>query len=602
MLSKNFGETLRKLNRAIERQIINVVISALNSLRSRGIISSQALPDVYLDKPRHESHGDFSCNIALRLAKSEGKQPMEMAEMIAGTVRKETEESGLFSKIETAKPGFINFSISNSLIKKLLKEALNAGMLFGRSDMFKGKSANVEFVSANPTGPLTVGHGRHAVVGDTIANVLHAAGYKVEREYYFNNAGNQMNILGDSVRLRYLEKLGEKIIFPDTHYQGDYIRDIAEMLLKENGEKLRNSENVKPFKERAEKEIFKEIDGTLKRIGVVFDRYFNENSLYETGKVAETVSELRSRNLAYDKDGAVWFKATEFGLPEDKVIIKSTGEPTYRMPDICYHIDKIKRGYDLIVDIFGQDHHATVPEVQAGVKALGFSTEKIKVILIQFVTLTRKGVAVKMSTRKANYVTLDEMISAVADEMRDRLSKQYADVEKRFAPEDFDRMARDAVRYFYIMRKTDAHLNFDLDLATSQSMENPVYYIQYAHARICSIFKKYYADTGEKEIDFSNTNENDIAPLKEEKELKIIKMLARFPRLVEEIATSLEIHRLHDYLTELASELQQYYTVHRVLNPDNRSLTHARLALIHAVRNVIQNALALLGISAPESM
>ena len=590
------------MNRAIEKKIIEEILTALKSLKESGKISAEKMPDVYLDKPKHESHGDFSCNIALRLAKAEHKQPMEMAGLIADAVRKGTEKSGLFSKIETAKPGFINFSLSDSIIRNLLNEALSSGALFGHSDMFNGKSANVEFVSANPTGPLTVGHGRHAVVGDTIANVLQAAGYKVEREYYFNNAGNQMNILGDSVRLRYLEKLGDKISFPDTHYQGDYIRDIAAALLEENGDKLRNSEKVTPFKERAEKEIFKDIEGTLRRIGVVFDKYFNEYSLYETGKVAETVAKLRSLGYAYDKEGAVWFKTTEFGLPEDKVIIKSTGEPTYRMPDICYHVDKIGRGYDLIVDIFGQDHHATVPEVQAGVKALGFSTEKIKVILIQFVTLTRKGVAVKMSTRKANYVTLDEMISAVADEMCDRLSKQYADIEKRFTAEDFDRMARDAVRYFYIMRKTDAHLNFDLDLATSQSMENPVYYIQYAHARICSIFKKYYADTGEKEIDFSRATESDIALLKEEKELKLIKMLARFPRLVEEIATSLETHRLHDYLTELASELQQYYTVHRVINPDNPLLTRARLALIHAVRTVIQNALGLLGISAPASM
>ena len=512
-----------------------------------------------------------------------------------------------------AKPGFINFYLKDNVVRGLLREALEAGEDFGRVDVGKGKSANVEFVSANPTGPLTVGHGRHAVVGDTIANILEAAGYDVTREYYFNNAGNQMRNLAASVRHRYFEMVATMAYsqnpppLPKDPYMGAYLKDIAGEILKKHGDFL-DLNDLKPFKEEAEARIFKDIKATLKKVGVVFDNFFNESSLVEKkegekpSKVDETVKRLLELGYAYDKEGAVWFKATEFGLPDDKVIVKSTGEPTYRLPDMCYHIDKINRGYDLIVDIFGQDHHATVPEVQAGIKALGYSTDNIRVILLQFVTLTRKGEAVKMSTRKATYVTLDEMIDEIASEMRGELKKQYEDIEERTSPEDFLRMARDAVRYFYIMRKANAHLDFDLDLAKSQSMENPVYYIQYAHARICSIFRKYYGDTGEDEIDFTRFDEKELGLLKEEKELKIIKLLARFPRLVEELASSLETHKLHEYLTEVASELQQYYTVHRVINPENAALTRSRLALIHTVRIVIRDTLSLVGISAPESM
>lgn len=589
------------MNREIQAKIILEITRALESLKSSGELELDPVPEVYLERPKYEDHGDLSCNVALRLAKPERRDPMKIAESIAEEIEKSAGRKAPFSKIEVAKPGFMNFYLREDVVRALLHEILASGSDFGKIDLGNGKRVNVEFVSANPTGPLTVGHGRHAITGDTIANILDAAGYEVTREYYFNNAGNQMNVLGESVRLRYLELLGDKMEFPDTHYQGGYIGEIAKQLVEEHGDSLRDSD-LKPFTKRAETVVFEEIKGSLARIGVVFDRFFNEYDLYTDGKVEKTIEKLRKLHYAYDKDGAVWLKTTEFGLPDDKVIVKSTGEPTYRLPDICYHIDKIDRGYDLIIDIFGQDHHATVPEVQAGVKALGYSTEKIKVLLLQFVTLTRKGEAVKMSTRKATYVTLDEMIDAVASQMRAELLKQYDDIDKRTSPGDFQRMAVDAVRYFYIMRKANAHLDFDLDLAASQSMENPVYYIQYAHARICSIFRKYYSDTGEADIDFSTISGKELAPLKEEKELKIIKLLARFPGLARELAEGLEIHKMHEYLGEVASELQQYYTIHKVINPDDPLLTRARLSLIDAVRSVIRNSLRLLGISAPERM
>ncbi len=589
------------MNREIQAKIILEITRALESLKTSGDLELDPVPEVYLGRPKYEDHGDLSCSVALRLAKPERRAPMKIAESIAEKIEKSAGRKAPFSKIEVAKPGFMNFYLREDVVRGLLHEILASGSDFGKIHLGNGKRVNVEFVSANPTGPLTVGHGRHAITGDTIANILDAAGYEVTREYYFNNAGNQMNVLGESVRLRYLELLGDRVEFPDTHYQGEYIGGIAKQLVEEHGDSLRDAD-LKPFRERAETVVFEEIKGSLARIGVVFDRFFNEYDLYTDGKVEKTIEKLRKLDYAYDKDGAVWLKTTEFGLPDDKVIVKSSGEPTYRLPDICYHIDKIDRGYDLIIDIFGQDHHATVPEVQAGVKALGYSTEKIKVLLLQFVTLTRKGEAVKMSTRKATYVTLDEMIDAVASQMRAELLKQYDDIDKRTSPEDFQRMAVDAVRYFYIMRKANAHLDFDLDLAASQSMENPVYYIQYAHARICSIFRKYYSDTREADIDFSTISGKELAPLKEEKELRIIKLLARFPGLVRELAEGLEVHKMHEYLGEVASELQQYYTIHRVINPDDPSLTRARLALINAVRTVIGNSLRLLGISVPERM
>ena len=333
---------------------------------------------------------------------------------------------------------------------------------YGRTDKYKGKRANVEFVSANPTGPLTVGHGRNAVIGDTVANMLESIGYEVDREYYFNNAGRQMRLLGDSVRLRYLELLGEKIDFPEDYYQGEYIKEIASELVKEFGNSLKNEEPEGKFKEKAEQVIFEDIKNSLKLLGIEFDTFYNENTLFEEGKIEALLKVFKEKNLSYKKDGAVWLKFTELGGEQDKVIVKATGEPTYRLPDIAYHKTKFDRKYDLMVDVFGSDHAATYPDVLAGLKALGYDTEKIKVLIYQFVTILENGEVVKMSTRKANYVTLDELV---------------------------DEVGSDVVRYFFNMRNLTSHMNFDLTLAKKQSDENPVFYLQYAHARICSIIR-----------------------------------------------------------------------------------------------------------------
>ena len=404
---------------------------------------------IIFDVPKIESHGDLSTNAAMLLTKQLKKNPRQIAEEI---IKNLEPDSKVIFKTEIAGPGFINFFFTKEFITGIIKNILKNENSFGKSEKYSGKTANVEFVSANPTGPLTVGHGRNAVVGDTVANLLEWIGYKVDREYYFNNAGRQMRVLGDSVRLRYLELCGETINYPEEYYQGDYIREIAEGLFKKNGNKLKDNKPEGIFKETAEKEIFNEIKKTLQRLNIKHDIFFNENSLYEDGKIKSLLGTYREKNLSFEKDGAVWLKLSEIGNEQDKVIVKSTGEPTYRLPDIAYHSTKFDRGYDLIVDLFGSDHNATYPDVMAGVKVLGYNVEKVKVLIYQFVTIMENGEAVKMSTRKANYITLDQLI---------------------------DDVSSDVVRYFFNMRNITTHMNFDLTLAKKQSDENPVFYLQH---------------------------------------------------------------------------------------------------------------------------
>ena len=412
-----------------------------------------------LEIPKTVSHGDFSCNVAMMLTKKLKKNPRLIAEEIISNLKYDEE---IIQKIEIAGPGFINFFFAPPFIAKVIENILTKKENYGRTDKYKGKRANVEFVSANPTGPLTVGHGRNAVIGDTVANMLEAIGYDVEREYYFNNAGRQMRVLGDSVKQRYLQLLGDKIDFPDEYYQGEYIEEIAAEMVKDFGDSLRNEKPEGKFKEKAEHAIFNDIKKSLKLLGKEFDTFSNENTLFEEGKIEALLNAFNKKSLSYEKDGAVWLKFTELGGEQDKVIVKSTGEPTYRLPDIAYHITKFDRGYDLMVDIFGSDHAAAYPDVLAGLQALGYDADKVKVIIYQFVTIMEDGEVVKMSTRKANYVTLDELV---------------------------DEVGKDVVRYFFNMRNTSSHMNFDLTLAKKHSDENPVFYLQYAHARICSILR-----------------------------------------------------------------------------------------------------------------
>jgi len=519
-----------------------------------------------LERPKLEQYGDFATNIAMLIAKKLGKNPREIAKDIVANLEIEPE---FIEKVEIAGPGFINFKLSPSFYIERIKEILNQGENFGRLKIGEGKRANVEFVSANPTGPLTVGHGRNAVLGDTIANILEWVGYEVIREYYFNNAGRQMRILADSVRLRYLELLGEKIDYPQDYYQGDYIKDIAKMLIDEYGDKLKDGADLKIFKEKAEKVIFDDIKKTLKRLGIEFDVYYNEDWLYEK-KIWEVVDELRKRGYIYEKDGAVWFKATTAGGDQDKVLVKSTGEPTYRLPDIAYHIEKFKRGFDLIVDIFGADHIAEYPDVLRALEVLGYDVSKVKVLIYQFVTIVRDGEVVKMSTRRANYITLDELI---------------------------DEVGPDVVRFFFLNRSRDAHLNFDLNLAKKQSEENPVYYLQYAHARIASILR-FASEMG---VEIGDIDKVDFKLIKEEEEVKLAKLLSEFPDVVGSAYYSFEPLKLINYLNEVAETFHYFYHKHRVVGSD-LDLTRARLALCLATKIVLANGFKILGISAPERM
>lgn len=544
-----------------------------SALKSLGLDSGIS---VSFEKPRLPEHGDCTTNVAMLLARRLKKKPRDLAAEIVRALKLETE---FVQKVEIAGPGFINFWFTNRFYLRELASLLKQGSAFGRSSLGKGLKTQVEFVSANPTGPLTVGHGRGAVFGDTVANLLEWIGYDVTREYYYNNAGRQMRILGDSVRLRYLELLGEGTEFPDDYYQGEYIREIAKRLHDEYGDSLRGESPEGIFKERAETEIFTEIKQTCARLGIHFDVFFNENSLYETGKVQEVIDELRHRGYAYDADGAVWFKATDFGGEKDKVIVKSSGEPTYRLPDIAYHREKFKRGFQLIVDIFGADHAATYPDVLAGLKALGYDTDCIKVLIHQFVTLVRDGEVVKMSTRRATFVTLDELINEVGP---------------------------DAVRYFFLMRSIGSHLNFDLNLAKKQSEENPVYYVQYAHARIASLIRFAQESASEfgyklESPDLSEPTEDQLLLLKEPEEIELIKELLAFPDIVESCAVTFEPHRLCTYLQDVATAFHRFYHQHRVVTRDE-NLTRARLALCLATRTVLANGFKILGISAPERM
>ena len=534
-----------------------------SSLRSLDI--STDVPVVF-EKPRQAEHGDLTTNIAMVLAKLVGKNPRELASDI---VRHMDIDPSLVKNVETAGPGFINVTFTEKFFRHQLKELLDCRETFGRSDAGKGKRVQVEFVSANPTGPLTVGHGRGAVFGDTVSKLLEWMGHDVTREYYFNNAGRQMRVLGDSVRLRYLELLGVNIEFPDDYYQGEYIRDVSRHLVESFGYSLKDEPAEGKFKEQAEQEIFADIKKTLKALGIEFQSFFNENSLYADGKINEVVEELRSKGLVYEQEGALWFRASSLGGEKDKVIVKSSGEPTYRLPDIAYHREKYRRGYDLIIDVFGSDHVASYPDVLAGLKALGYDTAKVKVLIHQFVTIVQDGEVVKMSTRKANFITLDELIEEVG---------------------------ADVARYFFLMRTITSHLNFDLKLAKQQSDENPVYYLKYAHARISSILR--YAGKEREEESFSDIN---FDLLSSSEELELIKMLLMLPEIIESCALTFEPHRLAEYLHTVAGVFHKFYHECRVVTEDVQ-LTRARLALCQATRIVLRNGLAVLGISAPEQM
>jgi len=533
-----------------------------------GALESLGVPDApapSFEKPRDPSHGDLTTNVAMLAAKAAGRPPRDLAREIAGRI---SGTDPLVASVEVAGPGFINFRFSDAYYHGVMRSILREGEAYGRGTAGGGVTAQVEFVSANPTGPLTVGHGRGAVYGDTVSRLLEWTGHGVTREYYFNNAGRQMRILGDSVRLRYLQLLGSADPFPDDYYQGEYIREIAARLKEERGDALREEPAEGVFRQRAESDIFADIRGTLGRLGIAFDVYYNENTLYETGKVEEILSDLRAKDLIYEQDGATWFRTSSLGGEKDKVVVKSTGEPTYRLPDMAYHREKLRRGYGLIIDVLGADHVATYPDVLAAMKALGEDTERIRVLIHQFVTIVRDGEVVKMSTRKANFTTLDELI---------------------------DEVGPDVVRYFFLMRGIGSHLNFDLKLAKEQSEANPVFYLQYAHARISSIFR--HAES----LGVDTTGEGDLSILSSPEEKDLMKALSLFPGMVESCARTFEPHRLIEYLHDTAGAFHKFFHAHRVVT-DDPALTAARIVLARGTMTILKNGCTILGISAPDKM
>jgi arginyl-tRNA synthetase len=525
------------------------------------------------EKPKLTTHGDLTTNVAMVLAKSLGKNPRTIAQEI---VSKLSLESNLVSQVQIAGPGFINFFFTGNFFLQNLKSILQEGKSFGRSKVGGGKKTQVEFVSANPTGPLSVGHGRQAAIGDTIANLLEWTGHAVTREYYYNNAGRQMRLLAESTYARYQQLFDPEYLFPEDGYQGDYIREIAEKIREEKGDAFRLAnieEALEVCKLKAEQVLFDAIKNVLAQMHVRFDVFYNEDSLYKEGRVQEVIEEFRKRDLAYDQDGAVWLRATALGLEKDRVIVKSTGEPTYRLPDIAYHREKFRRGFELIVDVFGADHIATIPDVLAGIRALGYDAERVKVVIHQFVTLMRDGQQIKMSKRTANFVTLDELIEEVGP---------------------------DAVRFFFLMRSITSHLEFDLNLATEQSEKNPVYYVQYAHARIASILR--FAETeGLLPNGGWSATISSVELLKEPEAIALVKLLLEFPEIVENTCFSFEPHHLTNYLHDVATLFHKFYHEHRVVIPE-RELAQARLALCFATKTVLANGFAILGISAPEQM
>lgn len=520
--------------------------------------------EIVLENPKIESHGDISCNVAMMLTKKLRKNPRQIAQEIIDNLEY---DENIIDKIEIAGPGFINFFFKQAFVTEIIKEIIEKGDNFGKSEVYKGKKANVEYVSANPTGPLTVGHGRNAVLGDTVANILEWAGYEVDREYYFNNAGKQMRILGESVKFRYLELLGDTIEFPETHYQGEYIKTVAKKLYDEHWDDLRDEPADGKFKDAAEKEIFIDIEKTLGRINIKHKKYYNEHTLYDDGRIDDLLKKFEEKGLLYENEGAKWLKLTEMGGLEDRVMVKSTGEPTYRLPDIAYHITKFERGYDRIVDIFGADHKDAYPDVVMALQSLGYNIEQISVVIYQFVTLIQDGKAVKMSTRKANFVTLDDLI---------------------------DEVGADVVRYFINMRAANTHMNFDLDLAKKQSDENPVFYLQYAHARISSILRSIEDESIKPSLE-------NLSLLTTDEEQSLLKKLYKFEEEILYCAEHFETNKIPVYLEDLAASFHRFYTVCRVLGVEEK-LSKARLALITAVRTVIKNGLMILGVSAPEKM
>ncbi|MDC0145431.1 arginine--tRNA ligase [bacterium] len=520
--------------------------------------------DINVQTPRQIEHGDLTTNIAMIIAKKNNENPTIVAQKIISQLEKYSE----YENINIAGPGFINIKINNNSLFEIFKKIKKEDNEYGKNYTGKDKTAIVEFVSANPTGPLTVGHGRGAIVGDVISRILEWNGYSVDREYYFNNAGRQMRILGKSLKSRYLEICNVKNEFPEEGYQGKYIYDIAESFKKEFGTKYLKEDNIDIFKNYAENKIFDDIKNTLNILSINFKNYFNEDDLYKNKDIEKIVSDLDKKKLIYKKDNATWFAGTKASRPVDRVLIKSSGEPTYRLPDMAYHRTKFERNYDAIVDIFGADHMDAYPDIIEAMNQLDYDVNKIKVLIHQFVTITKNNKPIKMSTRKANFVTLEELCEEVGS---------------------------DVVRYFFIMRNVNTHLNFELEIAKDRSDANPIFYLQYAHARICTIIKKA------KEEGFKWDDSINLELLNEATENELIVKMINFPEIIKSAHDKLDPQIISNYLEDLAAKFHKYYGNSRIIS-DDKNLSCVRLFLIDSIRIILNNGLDVLGIKAKERM
>ncbi|MCD6184437.1 MAG: arginine--tRNA ligase [Deltaproteobacteria bacterium] len=551
-------------------KIKSLINSALTQAYNNGDLNSPEIPEVIIEEPKLGAQGDYSTNIAMILASIQKMPPQKIAKAIVNNINN---SDSFFDKIEIAGPGFINFFINKAAWYPVLKQIHQMDLEYGASNIGKGKKIQVEFVSANPTGPLHVGHGRGAAVGDSIANILNFCGFNVEKEYYINDSGRQISTLGRSVFFRYKELFGEDIVFPEDCYQGKYIIDLAENIKLINGDNFLNLEEetaVKNCAIFAADKILSEIKEDLDSFGVQFDNWFSEQSIFDSGKVAKAIENFQNKKIIYNKEGALWFKTSKFGDEKDRVVVRKNGLTTYFASDIAYHQDKFNRGFERIIDIWGADHHGYIPRIAASIEASGESRNRFDVILIQLVNLLRDGLPVAMSTRAGEFVTLKEVIKEVG---------------------------RDAARFIFLTRNSDSPLDFDLELAKKKTNDNPVYYVQYVHARISSIIRKG-KENGIADI---NWNAEAINMLTEPEEIDLLKSMNRFPEIVKQSAIRLEPHRMTFYLMNLASSFHTYYNKHRVLN-DDPLLSCGRLYLVLAVKKVIRNGLRLLGVSAPEAM
>ena len=554
----------------MKQKIKNMIYNASKDAYDKGDLPSSDFPEIELDEPKAESHGDFSTNISMVMASVQKMPPRKIAEAIIKNI---DDPDGIIDRTEIAGPGFINFFLNKYSWHPVLREIHEQDTLYGASDIGKGKKIQVEFVSANPTGPLHVGHGRGAAVGDSIANILLFCGYNVEKEYYINDSGRQISTLGRSVFMRYKELFGTDIQFPDDCYQGDYIRDLAIEIKKKKEDKLlflSEEEAISYCARFAADNILSEIKEDLECFGIVFDRWYSEQKLYDSGKVDRVINDFRKQNIIFEDDGALWFRTKDFGDEKNRVVVRNNGLTTYFASDIAYHQDKFDRGFERIIDIWGADHHGYIPRVSAAIEALGYGRDKFNVILIQLVNLLRGGEPVAMSTRAGEFVTLRDVINEVGS---------------------------DAARFIFLTRHYESALDFDLELAKKKTNDNPVYYVQYVHARISSIARKAQ-ERGTSDIAW---NDAAVSRLTEPEEIQLIKIMSRYPEIVRCSAEYMEPHRITYFLMNLASAFHAYYNKHRVLT-DEAELTLGRLYLVLAVKKIIRNGLALLGVSAPEKM